>query len=255
LNFVFGFSDFGNGVGWKPMAGFENPALKRFLATIGDRLILAQVILRRNGPGCELRQVADEHSPANSLRLLQPAEARELAQFTAAGELRPLKSAPDLQAGWRIVTANSAELEMALDGLYPGAIADWHAAQTAEPPVTHFREFTGRQSGMYRITAMLTDAQAAHVIRTGCAREFCLKRRLWTVHGLPPDAAGEKSLVPCLEPCAVLMEFARTATRVAQAEEAPREEGVALSENARRMREALEKLQPILKLAGTPSPD
>jgi hypothetical protein len=46
-----------------------------------------------------------------------------------------------------------------------------------------------------------------------------LKQRLWTVEGLPPDAATEKSLLPCLEPCAVLLEFARAAVRLEQSEE------------------------------------
>jgi hypothetical protein len=36
---------------------------------------------------------------------------------------------------------------------------------------------------------------------------------LWTVGGLSPDAPAEKSIIPCLEPCALLLEFARKAAR------------------------------------------
>jgi len=43
-----------------------------------------------------------------------------------------------------------------------------------------------------------------------CDRSFCLKRRLWRVGNLGEDSAADKSLIPCLEPCAVLMEFARS---------------------------------------------
>ncbi len=69
---------------------------------------------------------------------------------------------------------------------------------------------------MYRITTMLNDAQAVQAIATCRHKSFCLKRRLWTVEGLPTDYVTEKSLIPCLEPCALLLEFARKAMRIEQ---------------------------------------
>jgi hypothetical protein len=99
--------------------------------------------------------------------------------------------------------------------LYPGAVADWFATQAAQPPVTSYREFTSRQTGMYRITTHLDDAAVAAVIHACCHKDFCLKRRLWTVEGAAPDAADAKSLIPCLEPCAILLEAARKAARAA----------------------------------------
>jgi hypothetical protein len=74
---------------------------------------------------------------------------------------------------------------------------------------------------MYRITTMLSDPQAAQVIRACCDARFCLKRRLWSVNGLEPDAPDAKSLIPCLEPCAVMLEFARKAVRIEQEEGRP----------------------------------
>jgi 4Fe-4S binding protein/cobalt chelatase family protein len=198
------------------MAEFENPALKEFVAQIGGELIFAQVLIRRSGAGYELRHAADADLAADALRLIKLPEARALAQFTAAGEFRPLKSAPTLQRGWRLIAAGNAELEFALNQLYPGSVADWHAARSANPPVTNYRDYTGRQTGMYRITTMLNDAQAAEVIRCVCDAKNCLKRRLWTVAGLATDVAALKSLIPCLEPCAVLMESAREAVRAEQ---------------------------------------
>ena len=198
------------------MKVIENPALKEFAAQIESELVLAQVLIRRSGVGYELRHLEDRDAVAESLRLIKLNEARLLTQYTAAGVFRPLKSAPTLQRGWRMVLAGDAELEAALSQLYPGAIADWHAVRKGSPPVTNFREYANRQSGMYRITAKLSDAQAARVITATCAKEFCLKRRLWTVAGLAPDAAAEKSVVPCLEPCAILMESARKAMRMEQ---------------------------------------
>jgi hypothetical protein len=127
-----------------------------------------------------------------------------------------LKSAPNLSTGWRTVATSDAGLQEAIDHLYPGAIADCFAAETQPSAVTHYREFTERQTGMYRITTMLNDEQAAQMIRACCDARFCLKLRLWTVAGLDPDTASTKSLIPCLEPCAILLEFARKAMRLEQ---------------------------------------
>lgn len=200
------------------MSTVENPALKAFIAQLRAEFTLAQVLIRRGSGGYELRQIDDRDAPADSLRQLPLTEVRSLAQYNAAGEFRPLKSAPDLKRGWRLSAANDAELEGALNQLYPGALADWFAAQAANPPVTNYREYTSRQSGMYRITTKLTDVQAAEVIQAVCDKSRCLKRRLWTVTGKAADEAGAKSIIPCLEPCAVLMESARQALRNSQPE-------------------------------------
>ena len=198
------------------MATMANPALAAFTAQLRDELLLAQVLIRRAGAGYELCHVSDCDAATDSLRMLPLNEVRALAQFTAAGAFRPLKSAPTLRAGWRLLAPTDTALESALEQLYPGAIADWFAAQAPPPPVTHYRAFTARQSGMYRITTMLTDALAAGVIGECCHANRCLKRRLWTVSGLASDVAETKSLIPCLEPCALLLESSRKAVRVEQ---------------------------------------
>ena len=201
------------------MTEFHNPALKAFLAAMGAELVLAQVLIRKQENGFELRHVDDREKSAETLRQASESELRAISQFTANGAFRPLKSASNLQTGWRFVVANEIKLEFALNTLYPNAVADWFAVQSGKPPITHYREFTRRQTGMYRITAMLTDAQAVPVIRACCHKNFCLKRRLWTAEGLAPDAPESKSLIPCLEPCAVLLEFARKAMRLEQEKE------------------------------------
>lgn len=203
------------------MAVVNNPALAAFCALLKPELVLAQLLLRREAEGFELRHVGDRDAAPNALRAVAVVELRVLANHTAAGEFRPIKAAPNLRAGWRCVAANETELESALNQLYPGAVADWFATQQATPPITHYRNFTARQTGMYRITTMLTDTQAGQMIRACCDKRFCLKRRLWTVPGLASDVADAKSLIPCLEPCAVLMEFARKAVRIEQEENKP----------------------------------
>jgi 4Fe-4S iron-sulfur cluster binding domain/DR2241 stabilising domain len=253
------------------MVAMTNPALEKFVAQIGSELLLAQVLITCNGRGYELRHVADRSAPQQQLRLIELPELRTLAQFTAGESFRPLKSAPNLQRGWRVLLSDDDQLATALHHLYPGAIADWFAAQAQTPPVTHFRDFTNRQTGMYRITASLSDEQAAEAIRAGCHQQFCLKRRLWTVAGLAADPPAEKSLIPCLEPCAVLLEFVRSAVRMRQAEKLDltcaeaasiplaleallkqpaaneREADFSSPANGRRLQLLLEKLRPLLK--------
>jgi len=193
-----------------------HPALNAFIAHIIDHSVFAQVCIRRTQPGFELRHVDDREHGAETLRELGPCDLRALAQVTSGGAFRPLKSAPNLQSGWVARVPGDAELEAALNQVYPGAVADWFASRSPGPPVTHYREFTGRQTGMYRLTAMLSDSQAAQVTRACCPKRFCLKRRLWTVTGAAPDVVEEKSAVPCLEPCALLLELARKAMRIEQ---------------------------------------
>ena len=202
------------------MTAVNNPALTSFCAALAAELELAQVLIRRQTTGFTLCHVRDREA-TEGLQPVAVAALRALANHTAAGAFRPIKAAPNLRTGWRCYVASEAELDSALNQLYPGAVADGFAAQQPAPPVTHYREFTARQTGMYRITTMLSDTQAAPVIRAGCDARLCLKRRLWTVDGLAPDAADAKCVIPCLEPCAVLMEFARKAVRVEQEEHKP----------------------------------
>ena len=203
------------------MAVVNNLALVAFCEAVATELLLAQVLVRRGEPGFELRHVSDRAAPSESLKLVQLHDLRALANHTAAGEFRPIKAAPNLRPGWRCLAKSDSELAAALEQLYPGAVADWFALRQPEPPVTHYRDFTARQSGMYRITAMLTDPQAAQVTRACCDERFCLKHRCWTVPGLAPDSPNGKSLIPCLEPCAVMLEFARKAVRIEQEEQKP----------------------------------
>jgi len=241
-----------------------NPALERLLSAFRDELEFAQVLVRRVDRAFELRHIRDQQVPVERLRTIAIEGLRDLAQKTASGAFRPLKSAPNLQRGWRTVTRTPEELELTLGHLYPGALADWLAVEQGPAPVTHYRPFTERQTGMYRITTKLDDSEVAQVIRACCGARFCLKRRLWTIEQTEVDAPLAKSIIPCLEPCALLLELARTAVRINQgAEPQPTKDEIpkllAAVENAdptvaeadfanlsnpRRAQLALEKLKP-----------
>jgi len=246
-----------------------NPALEAFAnqIAIGTELVVAQVLIRRDrSDAWELRHLEDRNMAGSALKSVALTALRELAQTTVDNAFRPLKSAPNLRRGWVATVHSVKELGSALDQLYPGFVADWFSARKSAPPITHYRDFTNRQTGMYRITQHLTDAQAA--IRACCHIRFCLKQRLWTIPGQPVDSPGAKSLIPCLEPCAVMLEFARTAARIEQsppvqisedettsiaagvreAAELPskiREADFSSPENPRRLQLAVEKLAPM----------
>lgn len=194
----------------------ENPALAAFVAEPWTEIAFAQALIRRAKGGFELRHAED--AAAATLKPVSLNEVRALANFTEANEYRPLKTMPNLRRGWLLQVANAAELEFALAQLYPGAVPDWFAARASPPPITDYKPFTTRQSGMYRVTTILTDAEVSEVIDKTCAT-VCLKQRLWTNADKPADARGAKSIIPCLEPCAILLENARKAARLRQSNE------------------------------------
>jgi len=193
-----------------------NPAIQKFVDSFGPERVWAQLLIERGDSGFTLRHVEDRSVLPDSLRRLGIADLRKTAIFDTAGDFRPLRTAPDLVRGWICDCKTSQELWRAIQEIYPSSIPDWYAAQQTPIPVTNYREFTHRQSGMYRITQFLTDAQAGQVISACCNPRFCLKRRFWSVGDLPPDSAERKSAIPCLEPCALLLELARKAARIEQ---------------------------------------
>lgn len=254
------------------MVGHTHPALDAFLVQLDDEFIFAEVRLRQRAEGFELRHVADTEIAETDLALVQVTDLRALAQTTTGGAFRPNKAAPNLRRGWRSIARNSGELETALRHLYPGALADWFAAHSPSPAITDYRELAARQTGLYRITQILPDALVAQTTQACCAPEFCLRRRLWTTPDLGPDSSAGKSVIPCLEPCSLMLDLARRAMKLEQepkADFAPtegdvpvlihalecalarpdpdvREGNSADAKNPRRMRLLLEKLRPLL---------
>jgi len=197
------------------MTSAANPAIDAFVRLIGAENVWGEVLIRARDSFFELTHMADRDAPPERLRRISFSDARRVAMFTESGQFRPLHASPDMPRGWLLICEGAAELWRAVQEFYPGSVADWYAAANGAK-ATDYREFTNRQSGMYRITQLLTDEQAAHVTKAACHARFCLKLRLWTVAGLPQDRAGEKSEIACLEPCAVLLELARKAARIEQ---------------------------------------
>lgn len=150
----------------------------------GARLIGEVRLAPRGDGGWELRQ--HEDTGREDLETFTHAEdGRQLAAYDDAGEFRPLKTAPTLRRGWRLVLPDLAALRHALEYFYPamlGMLRDHQAGALAPVPL---RDTLGRQTGMYAITRKLTDEQAQGTIASVCtSRGGCLKTILWR---LSPD--------------------------------------------------------------------
>jgi len=138
----------------------------------------------------------------------RPEDARDLAIFDDAGAYRPLKTAPNLRHSWQLRLGTFEELRLALDFFYPAAIGTWLAHQCGELLPTSLRETLGRQTGMYRVTQHITDAQAEEVIQKTCV-EGCLRRRLWAVNETVPQSRIESLPILCGEACNLLVAACR----------------------------------------------
>ncbi len=185
--------------------------IQAVIRALGPEFVWLEVRVCAAGDGWELRHAADSDRAAGPLQPVPVDGLRELAQYTERGVFRPNKAAPNLRRGWQTVAQDFAELESALHSLYPGTVADWLEGRKPRPETTSFREFTNRQTGIYRVARELPDERAAKVIQAGCAAQFCGRQRLWPVADADPAPVAQKPAIPCLEPCALLLELARRA--------------------------------------------
>jgi len=200
--------------------------IETLLETFPSEIVFVQCLISPKPNGFELRHAQDRSVPISSLKGLVLEELRSLAQFNAQNAFRPLKAAPDLRNGWSCIVSTPADLERALDLLYPGCLTDWFEALAPNPPTTSYEAFTSRQTGMYRSAQRLAPLEAKRVTTACCAPGFCLKRRLWCVSDLPPDAPNHKSIAPCLEPCSILLELARKTNRLLLEDKDPCQLGI-----------------------------
>lgn len=155
-------------------------------------------------------------------------DAIRLAQYDDAGAYRPLKTAPNVRHGWKLILSDTASARMAVDLFYPGRLSAWTAWRRGSLQTTAFRETLGRQTGMYRVAAKISDEQADNLIGSFCRSDGgCLRTILWSrdVAGtvpstqLPPekfdpghDQTGRgKATLPllCQEACNLLVAEAR----------------------------------------------
>ncbi len=165
----------------------------------------------------------------DNLQCFSTAEsAIDLARYDDGGAYRPLKTAPNLRRGWKLILRGPDELRRALDVFYPGRLAVFFAQQTNQLTTTPLRKTLNRQTGMYRAAATLSDPELDSLVGDFCRSDRgCLRTILWKrdtagtqpSSSLPPekfdpshDQVGAKApAVPllCQEACNLLIAAAR----------------------------------------------
>ena len=145
-----------------------------------------------------------------------PDDAALIARQNDAGDYRPLKTAPNLRHGWELRLNSLAALRLALDGIYPAALGNWRAVLRCEKIAQPLRETLNRQTGMYRITGLLTRDEAARLITSLC-RPGCLRQILWPIESADPGPAPAtpEGRIPlfCTNPCSHFLGKAREAVK------------------------------------------
>lgn len=155
-------------------------------------------------------------------------DAAGLARFDDAGNYRPLKTAPNLRHGWRLMLPDRSALGIALDLFYPGRLAAFLAWETGALVTTPLRATLERQTGMYRSAAKVSDEEANTLVGDFCSSDGgCLRTILWKRDqgGMSPstllpsekfdpahDQTGfDRQMIPllCLEACNLLVAEAR----------------------------------------------
>lgn len=208
-----------------PGALVPHPPLAWFLEALEFERVWGQLWVQRNpgGRGFEVRHVADREVDAASLREVTIPELRRLGQFDLAGTYRPLPSAPTLVGGWRYEARTAPDLAQAIQTLYPGSLADaWVMATGATKPA-RFEDVAARQLGKARQLQDLRGTPLVDAAAAGCGPASCLKRRCWTADGLAAEDGAGKSAIPCLDPCAVFLGFARACVAMDQQPRVPAE--------------------------------
>ena len=195
---------------------------------------IGQIAIRKDGAGFALTHCEDIDRQDLELHT-DPLAARLLSTYDDQNEFRPLKTAPNLRHGWRLILSDLPGLRLALDAFYPAMLGSWLSAQRTELRPVHLRETLDRQSGMYAVTKKLTDTQGLHLVAESCNSEHgCLKTILWQIsdaqslrptfpeskldpHADPRVTSGRLLPLLCGEACNLLVAKAREVVKKAVA--------------------------------------
>lgn len=213
----------------------QEVALAKWLAA-GLRSI-GQIFIEARADGTFALAHHDEVSRNDLLPYAHADDAAQLARFDDAGNYRPLKTAPNLCHGWRLVLPDRSALRIALDLFYPGRLAAFSAWETGALVTTPLRATLDRQTGMYRSAAKITDEEANTLVGNFCrSGGGCLRTILWkrdrdgtlpstllpaTKFDPAHDQTGlDRPMIPllCQEACNLLVAEAR---KIAKSESAP----------------------------------
>lgn len=183
------------------------------LLSRGTRLTFGELALSRGEDGSfEARHVDDRACSGNLAGISTVRGLRDLAKYDAAGNYRPLKTAPGLVSGWRTLTSSPAEFLDRLDAVYPGLFATWISHQRGETVPVALRQTLNRQTGMYRFAGTITPEMGSEIKRDLCGAG-CLRHVTWPIEegdpSCPPTAAPDAVPLLCTEACTFAVSRAR----------------------------------------------
>ena len=172
---------------------------------------IGQAVLQAEGEGFLICHAED--AGRRDLEIFHnPHDAATIALHDDSGTYRPLKTGPNLKHGWALRVASLAELHLALDLLYPAALANWRALLRNEKIATPLRQTVNRQTGMYRVTGLITDEEAQGIVDSLCT-PGCLRCIQWPipVEATPPVVPIKEKEIPllCIDACSLLIGEAR----------------------------------------------
>jgi sirohydrochlorin cobaltochelatase len=188
---------------------------------------IGQVAIAKSKKGFVLTHCEDDPGAADLETFRDPEDAIGLSKLDEAEKYRPLKTAPNLQRGWRLEVVDLSELARALDYFYPGRLSIFAAWQSDRLATTPLRTTLDRQSGMYRVAARISDEQIDGVVGDFCRSDGgCLRTILWKRDAggaapstkLPPEkyeARPPPATIPllCQEACNLLVNACREAVK------------------------------------------
>src|SRR4029453_3837796 len=98
-----------------------DPIEQALQAELGDHCYCGQILIRKTNDGFVLSHREDD--ARNDLQTCRNTEeAVEISKYDDAGNYRPLKTAPNLRHGWRLILKTLGELKRPPDYLYPARL-------------------------------------------------------------------------------------------------------------------------------------
>jgi sirohydrochlorin cobaltochelatase len=162
----------------------------------------------------------DDVAAAGLREFTNPHDAIDLARWDDAGAYRPLKSAPNLRHGWKLILPDRDAVVLALEFFYPAALGLARSLDQGTLQSVPGRATLDRQTGMYAVTKKLTRDQGTALHDEFC-RSGCLRTILWPVEpgeGGDVAAAGPQTVpLLCAECCNLFVAEARKVVKKAQA--------------------------------------
>ncbi len=167
---------------------------------------LGQLTIVRDGAGAVV------HGPGSVAGTTLPPDSDAIRSFVsqdATGRYRPLAGARSLPSDWQVVCDAESELTAVVDVIYPLApshIEQWRGGTLR---LVSLDVVLARQTARYAVSNDLTPAGRAAAVESLCSR--CVKQPVWLHPSAPPPVDAPLQVIPCPEPCSVLVSLCREA--------------------------------------------